>query len=363
MEFSLSKQDYAYETLKDRILSGAYRYLHRFPPEPELADALKISRGTLRPALKRLESEGYVSGIRKNGTFVVYRRGGAERGRIVYLIEPNAGVESPSSYILPGVIDKARELDHELVFCETDFFFSDLEDSSAVAAKFAGAAGMIFCPYATVFTGEVIERLDAAGVPVALYGDCGGGGMLSVRTDYKAAWNDAIAYLSARGHTRIASIMGRDLQARGLSSLEEHKQLLLANGASPDDNLIRVAPYDKAQVKNAVKDIIAACGGVLPDVFLCFSDFYAIHVYEALRELKINIPDDVSVMGFCGYPGSAFLSPPLTTVDIDYFAKGAAIVELLLDQGKGRTGNSIFVKHKIVLRGSVCTRKNCLAAG
>ena len=43
------------ETLRERILSGALRPGDRLPPERELALELRVNRGSLREALKKLE--------------------------------------------------------------------------------------------------------------------------------------------------------------------------------------------------------------------------------------------------------------------------------------------------------------------
>lgn len=62
----------AYDLIKRRIQIGAMRPGEQFPAERKLSETLGIARATLREALKRLESEGYIVALRgaKGGNFV-----------------------------------------------------------------------------------------------------------------------------------------------------------------------------------------------------------------------------------------------------------------------------------------------------
>ena len=56
--------------LRQRLAPGRARPGDRLPPEKELADSLGVSRGTLRLALERLESNGEVNRRQGSGTFL-----------------------------------------------------------------------------------------------------------------------------------------------------------------------------------------------------------------------------------------------------------------------------------------------------
>jgi GntR family transcriptional regulator len=61
--------------LRAAIESGKYRPGDRLPTEGELQQAYKVSRVTVRTALKRLEEDGLISTIRGSGTFVTNQAG------------------------------------------------------------------------------------------------------------------------------------------------------------------------------------------------------------------------------------------------------------------------------------------------
>jgi DNA-binding LacI/PurR family transcriptional regulator len=62
---------------------------------------------------------------------------------------------------------------------------------------------------------------------------------------------------------------------------------------------------------------------------LCGNDDLAVGVMRAMREAGREIPGNVSVVGFDDTPSSAFLSPALTTVRLDFVGLGRACFSLL----------------------------------
>lgn len=68
-----AKAKQVYLVLRDRILSGAYGYGAKLPPEVELAGYHDVSRVTVRRALGELERERLIERRRSAGTRVIYR--------------------------------------------------------------------------------------------------------------------------------------------------------------------------------------------------------------------------------------------------------------------------------------------------
>jgi DNA-binding LacI/PurR family transcriptional regulator len=65
-------------------------------------------------------------------------------------------------------------------------------------------------------------------------------------------------------------------------------------------------------------------------VFAC-NDLCAAGTLQALSELGISVPDEVSIVGFDDTPFSASLQPPLTTIRMPIQEMGALAVELLVN--------------------------------
>jgi DNA-binding LacI/PurR family transcriptional regulator len=87
---------------------------------------------------------------------------------------------------------------------------------------------------------------------------------------------------------------------------------------------------------------------------LCGNDDLALGVLRALHHAGRRVPDDVSVVGFDDAPQSAFLTPALTTVRMDFQGLGRDAFALLRDQvesGHG-TPEPTFAGTRLIVRES-----------
>ena len=67
-----------------------------------------------------------------------------------------------------------------------------------------------------------------------------------------------------------------------------------------------------------------------PTAVVCASDVLALAVLIAARSLGLEVPGDVSVIGFDDSPLAALASPELTSVRVDYAEFGEAATAALL---------------------------------
>lgn len=64
----------------------------------------------------------------------------------------------------------------------------------------------------------------------------------------------------------------------------------------------------------------------------CASDILALGIIKGLHSLGINVPDDLSIIGFDDIKHSKFFIPGLTTINQDIFSKGEKSVQLIIDR-------------------------------
>jgi len=85
---------------------------------------------------------------------------------------------------------------------------------------------------------------------------------------------------------------------------------------------------------------------------LCMNDRIAFGAYQALAELGLRVPEDVSIMSFDNDEIASYLRPGLTTIALPHEAMGRRAVELLLaGAGRGPT----LVEMPLVERASIAT--------
>ncbi|WP_426320527.1 LacI family DNA-binding transcriptional regulator [Microbacterium sp. E-13] len=90
-----------------------------------------------------------------------------------------------------------------------------------------------------------------------------------------------------------------------------------------------------------------------PTAIFCANDRTAWGAYQALQEVGIRIPDDVSIVGFDNQETLApFLRPGLTSLELPFAEMGRRAVELLLSGSNGESAAEL-VACPLVRRGSV----------
>ncbi|MCD1258958.1 LacI family DNA-binding transcriptional regulator [Paenibacillus athensensis] len=67
----------------------------------------------------------------------------------------------------------------------------------------------------------------------------------------------------------------------------------------------------------------------LPTALVCANDAIAINAMDALRELGLSVPDDISVTGFDNIDDAVVSQPPLTTIHVAKELLGKRAVEML----------------------------------
>jgi DNA-binding LacI/PurR family transcriptional regulator len=92
--------------------------------------------------------------------------------------------------------------------------------------------------------------------------------------------------------------------------------------------------------------------GVELDAIVAASDLIAIGALRTLQEAGVDVPRQVSIVGFDDIPAASLTTPPLTTVMQDTRRAGELLVETLLRQVAGETAANNVIPTKLVVRKS-----------
>jgi DNA-binding LacI/PurR family transcriptional regulator len=110
--------------------------------------------------------------------------------------------------------------------------------------------------------------------------------------------------------------------------LRGYREAFAAVGARIDDDRVMVGP---ASIDGGIAILdLAWEAGLRPTAVLAMSDAMAIGAMRALRDLHLEVPGDVSVVGFDDIDLAPHVDPPLTTVHQPIRRKGEEAVRLLL---------------------------------
>ncbi|TSE12406.1 substrate-binding domain-containing protein [Mesorhizobium intechi] len=180
---------------------------------------------------------------------------------------------------------------------------------------------------------------------VALDLDSEDGAVAAIGVDNIAGASLAARHLTDLGHRRFA-VLALPF-ADGRTGLVSPEQVRSATYAGTRDRLTgylqelsragvdtsKVPVYetanDAASTNAALETIFAAKEP--PTAILAMSDKIALVTLEWLSARNLNVPNDVSIVGFDGVPESAVSEPPLTTIAQPIAEMGRLAVKAILD--------------------------------
>ncbi|MGW3647306.1 LacI family DNA-binding transcriptional regulator [Streptomyces sp. NPDC000878] len=199
------------------------------------------------------------------------------------------------------------------------------------------------------------RALDAAGSRLVLVGRPAPAPDLPLTVvdyDNRGGAFQAASHLLASGHRRVLFLGGET----GLSSGDErragYRDALRAHGADHVEELDTEGTYTRASGYVRTRDALRA-GPEFTAVFAA-SDMVALGALAALREAGLDVPGDVSVVGFDDVPFATDLTPSLTTVRVPYEELGRTAVRLALEREESLGGEDhVVLGTQLVIRQSV----------
>lgn len=177
---------------------------------------------------------------------------------------------------------------------------------------------------------------------------------ISVMSDNVGGMRQLVEHVYSKGHRQIAYIHGAD-SAVTRERLDSFFETARALGIEIPDEYIKEAPYrDSLIAGERTKELIA-----LPNPPTCIlypDDFSCLGGLNALSELGLRVPQDVSVAGYDGIRISRHLSPKLTTLKQDTKSIGSKAGEKLIsliEHPKSTTIEQLVVKGEVYEGGTV----------
>lgn len=143
----------------------------------------------------------------------------------------------------------------------------------------------------------------------------------------------AMNYLTGLGHRRIGFITGRLDLVSGCQRLQGYKDCLAVAGIPFEDELVQTGDYTTETAIGCTRALLSLKNP--PTAIFASNDMSAAGVYQAAKEEKIQIPNDLSVIGFDNLPESAYLHPALTTIDQFVAEMGYIATQMVVKLVKG----------------------------
>ncbi|MDC4233827.1 LacI family DNA-binding transcriptional regulator [Actinomyces sp. B33] len=172
----------------------------------------------------------------------------------------------------------------------------------------------------------IAEAVEAVRVPVPVVAVTaadvvGASDIRSVRVDQLGGAREAVRHLVDLGHRDIVHIAGPEDWFEARIRLDGWRVELEAAGVGG-----RVAPVRGWEASVGYEAGRALVDEGLPTAVFTANDAIALGLIRALDEAGVDVPGDVSIVGFDDEPMSRYFRPGLTTVRQDFFDLGQQVL-------------------------------------
>ena len=141
-------------------------------------------------------------------------------------------------------------------------------------------------------------------------------------------------HVISRGHRRIGFIQGDPRHGSSDKRLNGFLVCLRKHGQASDPRLIARGHFTFDSGKQAARKLLR--GSPMPTAIIASNDDMAAGAIVAARELGLDVPRDVSIVGFDDSPTASHTWPPLTTMRQPISEMASAAAVSLIDQVAGK---------------------------
>ena len=344
-------EDYIRRQIKQR------KIIDKLPGERLLAAELGYSYMTIRKAVDNLVNEGLLYKIPTKGTYVADQKAQKKpkTGTIGYFLDSRiaGGLSSPYYAQIFNAIEKeATRNGYSLIY------FSDTSDSklNKVLKKLDGVIATCFPRVENVI--QEIKKV----VPVVVIDNSAADKTIpSVIIDNFSAEIESVDHLCSLGHERIGFITGLEDSDVGKNRYEGYKSGLSKNGAAIDPTLIFRGNYTFRSGVSGIEYFLSL--EPRPTAIICANDSMALGSISKLHQEGLEVPDDISIVGFDDIDMARQITPPLTTIaaPVDEIAERAFCMLQRLIDGKTLDNKHVALSAHLVPRETTGAATNAIA--
>ncbi len=199
-----------------------------------------------------------------------------------------------------------------------------------------------------------LEQLAKAGIPVVVVdpADEPGSAVRSVGTTNWQGGLTATRHLIELGHRRIAAIAGPSSLWSSRARVGGYRAAMLEAGLPLKDSFIRPDEFSVDGGRRQAMELLTTENR--PTGIVTGNDAQAFGVLQALGQVRLRAPDDVSVVGFDDVPVANWAAPALTTVRQPLAAMAATAFRMLRagDHAAAAQSHHIELATTLVIRDS-----------
>lgn len=167
----------------------------------------------------------------------------------------------------------------------------------------------------------------------------------------------AAEYIIKLGHKNIAFLKGPDVFSSN-ERLSAYTDVMKKNNLNIKDYFITKELFDQKDGYEATLKLLTKYKDIT--AIIAINDHIAIGAMDAIRELGLSIPEDISIIGYDDINITKLLNVPLTTIHYPKYRCGVAATEVLisnLNKKSSKKGKKIILETTLVVRESCAPLK------
>jgi LacI family transcriptional regulator len=233
-----------------------------------------------------------------------------------------------------GIEDVAYANDFSLVLCNAEDDLAKEADYLSLAVD-EHMAGVILGPASPTDTD--LQPLRDNGVPVVTVDRRLVDPTIDrVLIDNVGGAAAAVEHLWQSGFRRIGCVSGPVEVSTGQDRLTGYREGLRAHGIAIDQNLVRYGDFHEASGTAAMQQLLQLPEP--PDAVFVANNLMTLGALEAIADARLQVPQDIAIVGFDDMSWAPLLRPALTTVGQPTYDVGAETARMLLSRIGGHTG-------------------------
>ncbi|KGF05330.1 LacI family DNA-binding transcriptional regulator [Anaerococcus lactolyticus] len=257
-----------------------------------------------------------------------------------------------TSTVISGILDSLNMHGYKAVFASTKNFDNNFEDYYKFCQSLS-LAGIISLDSNSIQGNNILQGL-SRNFPMVMCSEYPEKNELSfVSIDDKKSARTATEYLISLGRKKIAII-----NSSITNKYARHRQKGFLNTLSDynieiDKNwIINLSTIDYDLAYTNVKSLLSSKNR--PNAIFAVSDVYAVASVNAAKSLGLNVPHDVSIVGFDNESVSKMSSPSITTISQPSYDIGFQSAELVMEliEHKDKKQKSIIFDTDLIVRDS-----------
>lgn len=211
------------------------------------------------------------------------------------------------------------------------------------------------------FTVEQLNYIAASGTPMVFFKTRNYVGLdsriVTVAPDYYNAVKKSMDYLMLKGHKRIALIPPLKYKTKGIHGddyrVMAYVESLEKSGLSIDESLVCINTQTVESIFESVFEMLTkSVNSLRPTAFVVGNDYLAAQIIKYLKNLNIQVPQDVAIVGSDNSAYASITSPTLTTIGFSKKELAKKVIDKLFQIMNGESPTGEFIEVSLVIGGS-----------